>query len=454
MSKAFFNTRQTANLMEDFICESSADSALYLLYGDAGVGKTRTLDELARTRLGDSRIHWIDLQVGSTGDGALIDSSAMIESVFNKAQAGDIVIADHFEMALKRTRHQLFLSWTADGIDKKLDLIIAGNKDYFAEMCQLALQYQVRVQSFQLMPLSTDEAADFLGFYLFPDHPIGNLAIPSLLRDQLTLAQGNVGSIVEIAERAGDQITTAPLDDTQSARQGSHIIVGVLIAFALVIGAGWYFFSSQRLQSDMQLVDNELVISTQAAPAEVGPQPDAMVEEQPATTAESAPVTEELVEIEVIDEAQAPLVTDAAVSEPAPPGEATASVEEISGLTPALQSRLQRDLQTSRDWVQGSDRKTGTLQIMLLTRELFNERVYYEYIDHLASRGIDIDMIRILETFTGGREFYSVVYGEFDSWKAARNARDEVPNLLREKSPIPRSVGGLLDEMRRLEAEN
>jgi septal ring-binding cell division protein DamX len=91
---------------------------------------------------------------------------------------------------------------------------------------------------------------------------------------------------------------------------------------------------------------------------------------------------------------------------------------------------------------------------MLLTRELFNERVYYEYIDHLASRGIDIDTIRILETFTGGGEFYSVVYGEFDSWMIARNARDEVPKPLREKSPIPRSVGGLLDEMRRLETEN
>jgi septal ring-binding cell division protein DamX len=454
VSKAFFHTRQTENLMEDLIRELNADSALYLLYGDDGVGKTRTLDELAQTRLGDSRTHWIDLQAGSTGDGALIDSSAMIESVFNEAQADDIIIADHFEMALKKTRHQLFLSWKNDGIDKKLDLIIAGNKDFFTEMCQLAQQHQVRVQSFQLMPLSTDEAAAFLEFYLFPDQPIGNLAIPPLLRDQLTLAQGNVGSIVEMAERAGDQISTAPLDDSQSANQGSHVIVGVLIAVALVIGAGWYFSSSQRQQSDMQRVDSESIIGTQAAPAEVGPQPDAMVEEQPVTTAESAPVTEEMDEIEVIDEALTPLVVDEAVSEPAPPGEATASVEETSGLTPALQSRLQRDLQTSRDWVQGSDRKTGTLQIMLLTRELFDERVYYEYIDHLASRGIDIDTIRILETITGGREFYSVVYGEFDSWMIARNARDEVPKPLREKSPIPRSVGGILDEMRRLEGEN
>jgi septal ring-binding cell division protein DamX len=454
VSKAFFLTRQTEKLMEDFIRELNADSALYLLYGDEGVGKTRTLEEMAQTRLGDSRIHWIDLQAGGTGDGALIDSSAMIESVFDKAQTGDVVIADHFEMALKKSRHQLFLSWTANGIDKKLDLIIAGNDDYFTEMCQLAQHYQVRVQSFQLMPLSTDEATAFLEFYLFPDRSIGNLTIPPLLRDQLTLAQGNVGSIVEIAKRAGDQTTTGLLDDTQSVRQGSHIIVGVLIAVALVIGAGWYFSSSQRQQSDMHLVDGESFVNTQAAPAEVDPQPDAMVEKQPATTAESTPVTVEMVEIEVADEAQAPLVVDAAVSEPAPPGEAKASVEETSDQTPALQGRLQRDLQASRDWVQGSDRKTGTLQIMLLTRALFNERVYYEYIDHLASRGVDIDTIRILETFTGGSEVYSVVYGEFDSWKIARNARDEVPKPLREKSPIPRSVGGLLDEMRRLEAEN
>ena len=104
--------------------------------------------------------------------------------------------------------------------------------------------------------------------------------------------------------------------------------------------------------------------------------------------------------------------------------------------------------------MQGSDRKTGTLQILLLSRERFDERFYYEFIDRLASRGVDIDAIRILETFTGGREVYSVVYGEFDSWKAASKAVDNMPESLRESSPIPRSVGGLLDEMRRLETKN
>ncbi len=243
--------------MEDFVRELKADASLFLLYGESGVGKTRLLEELKRTRLTDAKIHWIDLKAGGSGDGSLVDSNAMIEDTFAGAQPGDIIIADHFEMALQKTRHQLFLSWSTDGVDKRINLIVGSNDKFFDELRQLAKQYQVRVQSFQLMALSPEEAAAFLGFYLFPDRPIGNLSIPAILQEQLSMAQGAIGKIVEIAERAGDQITTAPLDDVETIRKDSKNMIGILIGVALVIGVGWYYLSSRSHTDDVPVAAND-----------------------------------------------------------------------------------------------------------------------------------------------------------------------------------------------------
>lgn len=102
MSIPFFLTRQTANLMEDFVRELNQSSALFLLYGDNGVGKTRLLQELGKSRLSERAIYWIDLDSGDGSDEILMDRSAEVEALFAEAGEGDIIIADHFESAIKK----------------------------------------------------------------------------------------------------------------------------------------------------------------------------------------------------------------------------------------------------------------------------------------------------------------------------------------------------------------
>ena len=529
MRKPYFLTRQTANLMEDFARDLKSANGVYLLYGDEGVGKTRLLEELMHSRLQDVKVHWVDLKAGASGDGALVDSSVLIEDTFARAQPGDVIIADHFEMALKKTRHQIFSSWSIDGADKQINLIVAGNTRYFNELRQLAQQYQLRVQSFQQMPFSHDEAAAFLGFYLFPDRPIGKLTVPPLLRNQITMAQGSVGKIVEIAERAGDQISSEPLSETETVRRGSPVIIGVLVALAVILVGGWYLLGSQAQIDEMPLAEAGSSVIVQGPPqpeAELEPEPES--EYEPAEVLEdfipAADAAEELVEsapdevadseedsqavprgIEQVDGGEELTPAEAPVSAAEAAEEvqiqvqaATASVDELRSTTPAVDelqsseqqdvtvnddstpanapqlepesapataavlqqstqaesSRLERDLQSSREWINSRDSRVGTLQIMLLSQNRFDDLAYYEYLDRLSGQGVDISKLRIMPTYTGNQKVFSVVYGEYQDRKSANAAKTDLPKILQDIAPIPRSVGGLMTEMQRLEGKN
>ena len=468
MSKPFFLTRQTANLMEDFARELKVGASLFLLYGDNGAGKTRLLRELSETRLSSARIHWIDLNAENPDEKNQQLGSAEVEAFFDAANSGDIIIVDHFESALKKTRHQLFLSWSTEGVDKKLSMIIASSSEGFNEFRQLSQHYQVSVQSFELMPFNPDEVEAFLGFYLFPDHPIGKLSIPSELRKELAATDGAVGPVIEIAERDGAQIGSSPMTDTESIRKGSRIIVTILILFAITAGVGWYFLSSQSAP-----VEAVPAVASEAEPvatfepvveAEVQKEPDAEPEAE--TVAELEPATSSLTEAELEVEPEStvaePEPTVSATVETTPEAETmpdvapdtqvqigpepgTASdtdavlVEEASqqdASDTALASaeisssqpdqaeltdmaRFQQDLQFSTDWIKTKDDSAGTVQILLLSFSSFDPTAYYEYLQHLANQQVDVDNIRVFKTLTGGTEVYSVVYGEYASRKAA-----------------------------------
>lgn len=519
MTNPFFLTRQSANLMEDFTRELKAGAALFLLYGESDVGKTRLLQELSQNRLADSRIHWLDLNKDNDSADSLHDHAREIETVFASARQGDIIIADHFESSLKKARHQLFLSWSTDGVDKQLNLIIASSTEGFNELRQLSQQYQVPVQSFQQQPFSADEVNAFVGFYLFPDHPMGKLSIPAAVRKQLAATGGAVGKIIEIIERDGAQIGSSPMPQTGLMSQRSKIAVTVLVVFVLAIGAGWYYLDNQsrivETMTEVSVMESEpvTIVAAEVEPvveveAEVEPVVEAEVEpviktetvaqaevepasevvaaveagvaDEQLTGAEPEAAPETAIEVENITVLETDNVAEAAVqgTETAEPGTASdtdAVLVEQTGSSqqetapadaaaiseqgqaepePADKSRFQRELEMSSDWITSKAESIGTMQILMLSFKTFDEAVYYEYVDSLARKQVDTTQLRIFRTYTGGAEVYSVFYGEYASRKAAIKAKDDLPEVLRKISPIPRSVGGILQEIRRLEAKS
>ena len=440
--------------MEGFSRELQTGSALFLLYGEASVGKTRLLQEWSRGQLAERQIHWINLGQGSRSEDSLQDNSRNIETTFASARQGDIIIADHFEMALQKTRHQLFVSWSTDGVDQQLNLIVVSSTESFNELRQLSQQYQVRVQSSQLVSFNTDEVEAFVTFYLFPDSPTGKLSIPATLRRQLVATQGTVGKIIDIIEHDGKQIKSSPANKSGSIPKASRVVAMVSMLLLMMIGAGWYYLDNQSA-------------SFEPVPKLAVTESDAVTMVAPVAEAEVVPeagIATEAVEQDVVAEGtgadaetEAVIVTeDNSTQQDSATADETDSSNHQSLAQVELPDtgRFERDLKDSYAWVTSKTGSVGTLQIMLLSFKTFDEAVYYEYVESLAKQQVDIAQLKVFKTYTGGAEVYSVFYGEYASRQIANKAKGKLPEVLRKISPVARSVGGILKEIRRLEAES
>jgi hypothetical protein len=161
-----------------------------------------------------------------------------------------------------------------------------------------------------------------------------------------------------------------------------------------------------------------------------------------------------------------PVPSDSAVDAELPKHEAdlagqSAEVEETQDVSAepveeelSLEARFERDLQTSLNWLGNRADQTGIVQIMLLRVSGFDLEKYYRFLGQLERDNVDLTRVRVFRTMTANRVNYSVFYDEFPTRRDAMSSLDYLPEAIRDTSPIPRSVGGLRDEIRRLGAEN
>jgi septal ring-binding cell division protein DamX len=193
-------------------------------------------------------------------------------------------------------------------------------------------------------------------------------------------------------------------------------------------------------------LESEPGIELEAA-TETVPETDSVTEyaTQDATTVE--PGTASDTEAVIVEE------EDSAQQETTLSSETTISSDPAQ-VQPSSTTRFQRELERSYDWLTSKAGSVGTMQILSLSFKTFDAANFYEYVESLASKQVDTTQLKVFKTYTGGTEVYSVFYGEYASRQAAKKAKSSLPEVLRKISPIARSVGGIQQEIRRLEAES
>ena len=490
MSNPLYLTPQTAMLMKNFSRVLNTGASVIALYGEPCTGKTRILHELAQNQMPKSRVRWIKINARDSGDEAKQDRSELIEATFDLANDGDFIIVDHLESAFNKTCHQLFLSWTTTGIEKNLKLIIACNIEVSNDLEQLVQHYQVRIESFQLMPFNDEQVEAFIGFYLFPDHPTGKLVIPGDLRVQFAVTNGRVGQIIEIAKRDGARISSGFQDNIETTRQDGRMVAALGVS-VLAMAVGWFFLSggddkaastpivasdsSNLVASIGQVAETGIVTESEVETVdeaiterESGTEIESIKPSATKTTPETGTVLVSVIDsdavsaIDIFIDAQEETtitpepgnVTDVskAVEEDIDTAGAASADSSVDELEQNEVQRLQRELRASSDWIYNNEGSVGTIQILLLSFEKFDAKGFFEHVDYLANHKVDTAKLRIFKTYSGNMAAYSVFYGEYGSRIAASSAKDSLPEVLRKTSPISRSLGGIIREIRRLEA--
>lgn len=473
----FFLTRQTANLLEDFTREINKGSSLFLLYGVASVGKSHLLREMVNRGISGRKFHWVDFKSDMGDPGTASELPDAQESGFARkfqalmevADEHDVIIVDHFELASNESRHRLFHSWSIDGINKNINLIIAATSDSFDDLREFAQHFKIQIKSFELIPCSMAEVEAFLAFYLFPKNPLSSLSIPSDVEKQLRSSNGILSKVVEVAIQQGKLISVKTESDPES-KNHTPLAIGLVLTVLIVIGSGYRYWMTPVSKNDSSssitdqtvtiISDNDDVVAiNQPEPI----QPSSSVEtnaliESPQITEperETEPVNEPVVQdsVEISKQENIPVEPEPTRVDPEPQ-QVEPEVEKVdepvelavSNKRQPL-SRFHRDLDNSLHWIENQDKSKATIQIMMIGFENFNGKAYYDYLDSLVSKNIDISSFKIYQTSLNGSVVFGVIYGEFKNRSDAYQHIKQLPKALKKRSPIPRTIGGIWDEI-------
>ena len=244
----YFLTKQTANLQEDFNREIKDSASLFLLYGEVGVGKTRLLKELVSTRFNQLRVHWVDCDQAENKSGSTTELDSVLERALKKANSGDVIVADHFELATNKMKHHLLQTWATDGIDKKFSLIIATGPTGIEEIRNLADRYSLDVKGFQLLPLTRKEVDGYCASVLFPLLVPSPLWMPRQTRRALNEARGLIGNLRDVVALYSHHIVMQGTPSLPSIVKPLWVVSGLAIIL-LLAGLTYRFIPIDPLNS-------------------------------------------------------------------------------------------------------------------------------------------------------------------------------------------------------------
>ena len=458
VNDSYFLTRQSANLMEDFVREIGRGSSLFLLYGETGVGKTSLLKRIRDRRLADTNTHWLDFGKTVTADQASshpIDLAEKLKILAQNAESGDVIFIDHFEDSTNKAQHQLFQSWSIDGRDRKLNFIVAADSSSFDLFRQLARQFRVEARSFQLMPLDRAESEAYLRTTLFPDEPFGKLIIPRSLKKQLRACKGIFSRLVTLKERnaAGIEI------DRNVGEKSSLVPVLIITLLVSVLALAGYLVYSTEMQEVRQPKENISKSTIDTLPDESEKEISSESAEEQQTTQPSqadGQLTDEESFVEAPETIAKGLEAEASdiVEEPVqtPQQETLSQIEsekpgtEIDRKDDWFQTMLDDSLR----WIEDGESQRGTIQIMSIGFDQDALTAFKNYLETLQAGNIDVSQLHIFKTIANDKTIYSIVYGEYPSWSEAGLKVKTLPEILRADKPIPRTTGSISREIARI----
>ena len=108
---------------------------------------------------------------------------------------------------------------------------------------------------------------------------------------------------------------------------------------------------------------------------------------------------------------------------------------------------MDQRIQATEAWLAGASPKTLSIQLMGTNEPEFLKSSLNE-----LSKLIEMNEIFVYRTQANKKPFLTVLYGRFNSYRAAQEALDKLPESLKVNRPFLRTVAGIREEIARLAA--
>ncbi len=174
-----------------------------------------------------------------------------------------------------------------------------------------------------------------------------------------------------------------------------------------------------------------------------GPKRKSAVKAEPAPKASARPESEPAEERKAVSSPQAPVTVVSA------PQKATAVPEIPAQPSQPIDSLdiLETRIAVTKEWLANEARETISIQLLGTT----DATLLKFHLNELAKL-IEMNKIFVYRTLAKKKPFLTVLYGSFNSYRAAQEALDKLPESLKVNRPFLRTVAGVRGEIARLEA--
>ncbi|MDP1537265.1 MAG: AAA family ATPase [Burkholderiales bacterium] len=358
--------------------------------------------------------------------------------------------------------------------DKLLQIVLFGQPELDDNLSENQIrQLKERItHSFRLEPLSAPETREYLMFRLRAAGYRGpDLFTDAIVREIARISGGLTRRINLITDKA---LLAAFAENTHSIRQ-KHIDAAVrdsefaqqylppaarprfatsalLIALGMAVGAalyaGWGSIKppvvSEKAASESSVAAQPATPLPAAAPEDsknISIKTDTYSDSSAATA--NTPPSATAPAAATAAPTTAPLPAAATEVTAPPPAAATDTTASTIDTPASTATLLAERLAATTAWLAGARPQTHTIQLLGST----DEQQLNQHLKFL-SKSIEINSLFVYRTTAKGAPSLTVVWGSFDSQRAAREAMAQLPPFLKAYKPLLRTVQGIKAEVR------
>ncbi|MCP4075561.1 MAG: AAA family ATPase [Gammaproteobacteria bacterium] len=465
----FFLTRQSANIMEDLSRRLNQAGSISLLYGPEGIGKSRLLDQFVETRLTPENSIFVRFNVNNTYVEVTEGKDEFeFDTFFNREisrlNKNFTLLIDQFDNAPADMQLNILKFWDKVAREKDFKLIISIQSNSLHLLNELSQRYQLQIDSVELKPLKLEEQMGYLRLTSCAE--LRQLAvIPAALKKPLKLTNGLFSQLEAFRSQFGDQISCKEVALNSRGKFKKTLfysVSGLFLVLLSVIIVQQKVFNKDLLQ--LQIPGSIFKSSSiQGSKLKIEPEPEPLIVSEP----EPVLIVEEEVSVSKINSSlfseMKPVEPDV-TTESISPGDMTNSVKpevivadepEIIEVKPAKvtvkpgqkQTVFEQRLRATEKWLETSDNKLASIQIMTLISGKKRLQSLNRYLNKLKSQQINLEEIKIYSADKEDKTIYGVLYGEYETISMAYRGIKHLPDALNANHPILRTVKGIKDEI-------